>query len=387
MIYLDANATTPARKEVVTAVVRALEAGFGNASSVHSIGQRARALIDGAREQCAAALGTDERDLVFTSGGTESDALAIRGAVSGARAIHGAAPAKLATRPRVILTAVEHPAVQGACDQLGKGGVEVVRIAVDVEGRLDLDALAAALAVPGTILCSAMAANNETGVLFPIEGIGELCRRHGVLFHVDAVQAAGKVALRLSDLPVDYASVSGHKLQGPQGVGLLWVRRGAPLAAQQSGGHQERGRRAGTENVPAIAGLGVALELATAELPHTGPRLASLRDQLQASILRIDGVQVHGGTGPRLPNTLCASFAGCEGETLLAALDLEGICVSTGAACASGSLEPSPVLLAMGVPAERARGALRFSLFAGNTSAEIERASAVLPGLVARCRG
>ena len=381
MIYLDANATTPARKEVVTAVVRALEAGFGNASSVHSIGQRARALIDEAREQCAAALGADQRDLVFTGGGTESDALAIRGAVAAALASRPQA------RPRVVLTAVEHPAVQGACDQLGKGGVEVVRIAVDVEGRLDLDALAAALAVPGTILCSAMAANNETGVLFPIEGIGELCRRHGVLFHVDAVQAAGKVPLLLAALPVDYASVSGHKLQGPQGVGLLWVRRGTPLAAQQAGGHQERGRRAGTENVPAVAGLGIALELATAELPHTGPRLASLRDQLQASILRIDGVQVHGGTGPRLPNTLCASFAGCEGETLLAALDLEGICVSTGAACASGSLEPSPVLLAMGVPAERARGALRFSLFAGNTSAEIERVAAVLPGLVARCRG
>ena len=381
MIYLDANATTPARSEVIAAVVRALEAGFGNASSVHSIGQRARALIDGAREQCAAALGADQRDLVFTSGGTESDVLAIRGAVAAALA------ARPQARPRVVLTAVEHPAVQGACDQLGKGGVEVVRIAVDVEGRLDLDALAAALAVPGTILCSAMAANNETGVLFPIEGIGELCRRHGVLFHVDAVQAAGKVPLLLAALPVDYASVSGHKLQGPQGVGLLWVRRGTPLAAQQAGGHQERGRRAGTENVPAVAGLGIALELATAELPHTGPRLASLRDQLQASILRIDGVQVHGGTGPRLPNTLCASFAGCEGETLLAALDLEGICVSTGAACASGSLEPSPVLLAMGVPAERARGALRFSLFAGNPSAEIERASAVLPGLVARCRG
>ena len=380
-IYLDANATTPVRPEAVRAVAAALEGGFGNASSVHSVGQRARAQVDRAREQCAAALGADQRDLIFTSGGTESDGLAIRGAVAAALK---AAPRAAA---RVVISAVEHPAVSAACAQLGSQGVEIVRIAVDQEGALDLAALEEALAVPGTILCSAMAANNETGVLFPSARIGELCRRHGVLFHVDAVQAAGKIALNVGGLGADYVTASAHKLRGPQGAGLLWVRRGAPLSAQQSGGSQERGRRAGTENVPAIAGFGVALELACAEVEEVGARLGHLRDRLEAAILAIGGTRVHGAGSPRIPNTVSASFDGCDGETLLVALDLAGIYVSTGAACSSGSLEPSPVLLAMGVPRARAAGALRFSLWPGNTAAEIDRVAALLPGLVARCRG
>ncbi len=379
MIYLDANATTPPHPRVLAAMSRALEAGFGNASSVHSVGQRARALLDTAREQCASALGCDARELIFTSGGTEADALAIHGAA--------AAALKAAPRagPRVVTTSVEHPAVLGACASLARLGVETVRIGVDGEGRLDLAALQAELAHPGTLLCAAMAANNETGVLFPIDRIGELCRRAGVALHVDAVQAAGKLPLRLSDSPATYAAVSGHKLRGPQGAGLLWARRGAPLAPFQQGGHQEKGRRAGTENVAAAVGLGEALEVATAEMSSSSPRLAALRDRLQGALAQIEGAQVHGAGSPRVPNTLSISFAGCEGETLLVALDLAGVCVSTGSACSAGSLEPSPVLLAMGVPAERARAALRFSLWSNNTEAEIDQVAALLPPLVARC--
>jgi cysteine desulfurase len=374
VIYLDANATAPLHPEVLAEVQRALAAGPGNASSVHAAGQRSRALVDEARERCATALQCDARDLVFTSGGTEADALALLGAVGDRQG-------------RVVTTAVEHPAVQGACAQLARRGCEIARIAVDTDGRLDLDALDAALAAPGTLLCSVMAANNETGVLFPSARIGELCRTRGVPLHIDAVQAAGKVPLSLRELPADYVSLSGHKLRGPQGVGLLWARRGARLQAVQSGGHQERGRRAGTESVAAIAGLGRALELAVAELPASAPRVEALRDRLEAAVRRIPGAQVHGAGSPRVPNTLSASFEGCDGETLLVALDLLGICVSTGSACSAGSLEPSPVLLAMGVPPERARGALRFSLWSGNTAEEIDAVAAALPEIVARCRG
>lgn len=390
MIYLDANATTPLHPRVLAAVVRAWEDGPGNASSVHSLGQRARARLDAAREQCGAALGCDPRELVFTSGGTESDALALRGAVAAGIAAGLAAdplaPAAGKPRPRIVTTAVEHPAVLGACADLERRGVAVAHIAVDGEGRLDLAALAEALAVPGTLLCSAMAANNETGVLFPLEEVGALCQARGVPLHVDAVQAAGKLALNLSRLPASYASVSAHKLRGPQGAGLLWARRAAPLSAVQVGGHQERGKRAGTENVPGAVGLGEALELATAALPEELPRLESLRARLEAAARAIPGARVHGAGAPRLCNTLCVSFSGCEGETLLTALDLAGVAVSTGSACSSGSLTPSPVLLAMGVPEELARAAVRFSLWSGNTAEELERVATLLPQLVAQVR-
>ena len=375
MIYLDANATTPLRPEALAAIEEVLAQGPLNASSVHSAGQRARALLDLAREECAAALHCDPRELIFTSGGTESDHLAIRGgALAARRAGH------------IVTTAVEHPAVLGACAQLGPAGITTTRVPVDASGALDLDALDAALAAPGALLCSAMAANNETGVLFPLERLGELCCKHGVPLHVDAVQAAGRVPLRLDELPATYLSLSGHKLRGPQGIGLLWARRGAPLAAVQTGGHQEKGRRAGTESVALAAGLARALSLAVNDLPRSQPRLAALRDRLETAALAIPGTEVHGRQGPRLANTLCASFAGCEGETLLVALDLASVCVSTGSACSSGSLEPSPVLLAMGVPEARARGALRFSLYSGNTQAEIDRVAGLLPKLVAQCR-
>jgi cysteine desulfurase len=368
VIYLDANATTPLDPVVMSAMMPALREVFANPSSVHKPGQDARSLVDRAREQCGAALDCDPREIVFTSGGTEADALALRGLA----------------RKKVVTTAVEHPAVLGACDELERSGVEVVRIPVDRAGRLDLRALEAAL--PGADLCSAMAANNETGVLFPLDRIGELCRRSGVLFHTDAVQAAGKMSLRVRELPVDLLSCSAHKIGGPKGSGLLWVRRGLRLAPVQVGGHQERGRRAGTENVAAIVGLGEALARATAALASEAPRLTGLRDRLEAAAKGIPGARIAGEDAPRLCNTLNVAFEGCEGETLLVALDLAGVAVSTGSACSSGSLEPSPVLLAMGYPPALARGAVRFSLWRGTTPEQIEEICALLPRVVQQCR-
>jgi cysteine desulfurase len=368
VIYLDANATTPLHPAVMAAMMPALGDVFANPSSVHKPGQDARSLMDRAREQCGVALDCDPREIVFTSGGTEADALAIRGLA----------------RRKVVTTTVEHPAVLGACAELERSGVEVVRVRVDASGRLDFDALEAAL--PGVDLCSAMAANNETGVVFPLERIGELCRRHRVPFHTDAVQAVGKVPVRIRELPVDLLSCSGHKIGGPKGAGLLWIRRGVQLAPVQVGGHQERGRRAGTENVAAIVGLGEAVARAAAALPSEIPRLVALRDRLEAAARRIPGSRIAGEDAPRACNTLNVAFEGCDGETLLVALDLAGVAVSTGSACSSGSLEPSPVLLAMGYPSALARGAIRFSLWSGTTVEEIDAVCALLPGIVARCR-
>jgi len=368
VIYLDANATTPLDPAVMAAMIPALGEVFGNPSSVHKPGQDARALIDRAREQCGAVLGCDPREIVFTSGGTEADALAVRGR----------------GRRKVVTTAVEHPALLGACAELERAGAEVVLVPVDRSGQLDLGALEAAL--PGADLCSAMAANNETGVLFPLSRIGELCRKHGVPFHTDAVQAAGKMPLRVRDLPVDLLSCSAHKLGGPKGVGLLWVRRGVQLAPLQVGGHQERGRRGGTENVAGIVGLGEALTRAAAALPTQAPRLAALRDRLETGAREIPGAHVAGSGAPRVCNTLNVAFEGCDGETLLVALDLAGVAVSTGSACSSGSLEPSPVLLAMGYPPALARGAIRFSLWSGTTAAEIDEVCRILPEVVGRTR-
>jgi cysteine desulfurase len=368
VIYLDANATTPLHPAVMAAMMPALGDVFANPSSVHKPGQDARSLMDRAREQCGAALDCDPREIVFTSGGTEADALAIRGLA----------------RHKVVTTTVEHPAVLGACAELERSGVEVVRVRVDASGRLDFDALEAAL--PGVDLCSAMAANNETGVVFPLDRIGELCRRHRVPFHTDAVQAVGKVPVRIRELPVDLLSCSGHKIGGPKGAGLLWIRRGVQLAPVQVGGHQERGRRAGTENVAAIVGLGEAVARAAAALPSEMSRLVALRDRLEAAARRIPGSRIAGEDAPRACNTLNVAFEGCDGETLLVALDLAGVAVSTGSACSSGSLEPSPVLLAMGYPSALARGAIRFSLWSGTTVEEIDAVCALLPGVVARCR-
>ena len=360
-IYLDANATTPLDRAVMAEMMPALAELFANPSSVHKPGQDARALVDSARERCARALGCAARDIVFTSGGTESDALGVLGLRPG----------------KVVTTAVEHPAVLGACAQVR----ECVRVPVSRSGELDLDALRRSL--PGATVCSVMAANNETGIISPLAEVAELCRSAGVPLHVDAVQAAGK-------MPLDFAwhliSISAHKIYGPKGAGLLAIRSGLKVTAALWGGHQERGRRGGTENVAAIVGMAAALERAVAERPIVEPRMRALRDLLEAAVRGIPGSVVAGAGTARIGNTLNVAFEGCEGETLLAALDLEGISVSTGSACSSGSVEPSPVLLAMGYPPALARGALRFSLWKGNTREEIERVCEVLPQLVARAR-
>ncbi|HXN56232.1 MAG TPA: cysteine desulfurase family protein [Myxococcales bacterium] len=394
MIYLDANATTPLHPEVLAAMLPLFRDNFANPSSVHAPGQAARAALDGAREQCAAVLSCAPKELVFTSGGTEADALAILGVASAAMASGAVAdprdpdaPSSARPRPRVVVTAVEHPAVLGPCAALSRAGVEVVQVGVDPEGRLDEEALAAALLAPGTVLCSVMAANNETGVVFPIARIGALCRSRGVPLHVDAVQWIGKEEVCLRDLPIDLLSLSAHKLEGPKGAGLLWARSGVALRAVQEGGHQERGRRAGTENAAGIVGLSEALRRACAGARGLSARLGPLRDRLEAAARAIPGTLILGAGAPRVSNTVCAAFEGCEGETLLAALDLRGVAVSTGSACSSGSLSPSKVLLAMGLAPARARGAVRFSLWSGNTAAEIETVAGLLPGIVARARG
>ena len=399
MIYLDANATTPLAPAVREAMLPLLGDVFGNPSSVHSEGQRARAEVDRARERCARVLGVQPKELIFTSGGTEAAALAILGmarAALEARAPHDGAlrksgnqepekPASL-TPLRVITSTVEHACVLAACEELSRLGLEVVRVGVDGEGRLDLAALDGALE-PGALLCSVMAANNETGVRSPLAEVSARCKARGVPLHTDAVQLAGKGPLEVQALGVDLLSLSAHKLRGPKGAGLLWVRKGLKLRPLIAGGHQERGRRGGTENALGAVGLGAALELAERGRNQVMPRICALRDRLEASVRTIPGARVVGAGADRVANTLCAVFEGCEGETLLAALDLAGVAVSTGSACSSGTLEASHVLLAMGLPKALARGAVRFSLWDGNTAEEVAQVCALLPGLVAQVRG
>lgn len=383
-IYLDANATIPLHPLARSAMLEALDTAFANPSSVHAQGQRARAVVDTAREQCARALGCTPKELIFTSGGTEADALALHGVVRAAIAVGDDSSLP---RVHVVTTQVEHPAVLGACAQLESRGVAVTRVGVDSEGRLDLEALSAALAVPRTVLCSVMAANNETGVLSDLRAVAALCKAAGVPLHTDAVQLAGKAPIDLATLPVQLLSLTGHKLGGPRGAGLLFVRKGLRLLPMLAGGHQERGLRAGTENAAAIAGLAAALVLSTeAQCRAKAREVEQLRDELQAGIETIPGARVLGRHTPRIGNTLCATFEGCAGEELLVALDLRGIAVSTGSACSSGTLLPSPVLRAMGVEESAARGAVRFSLWSGNTREEILRAAAAVEQVVRECR-
>jgi cysteine desulfurase len=399
-VYLDANATVPLLPAARVALLEVLDGAFANPSSVHALGQRARAVVDGAREACAKALGCEPKELIFTSGGTESVALALHGVVraacssgrvwrspgltgmTGPKGVGGQAP-----RAHVVTTQVEHPAVLGACAQLEAEGVLVTRVGVDGEGLLDLVALEDALAVPGTVLCSVMAANNETGVLSPLREVAELCHRRSVPLHTDAVQLAGKAPIDLEELPVQLLSLTGHKLGGPRGAGLLFVRRGVQLEPLLAGGHQERGFRAGTEDAAAIAGLSAAL--AEADGPPFAEKLRTLetlRDELQAAVEAIPGARVVGGGAARIGNTLCATFEGCAGEELLVALDLRGISVSTGSACSSGTLEPSHVLRAMGLGEREARATVRFSLWRGNTRADIARVAGHLEDVVRECR-
>ena len=375
-VYLDHNATTPVRPEALEAALPFLSERHGNPSSAVLEGSRAREAVEEGRERVAALLGARPEEIVFTSGGTESDNLALRGAVE-AHASGGA---------HVVITAVEHPAVREAALHAERLGARLTVLRVAADGTIDPAQVEEAIA-PDTVLVSAMFANNETGVLFPVETIGAICRERGVLFHTDAVQAVGKVPIGLDSLPIDLLSLSGHKMGAFQGTGALYVRRGVALARQIDGGPQERRRRAGTENVPGIVSLGEAASLAADDLEKRPEQLAALRDRLWEGIRRaIPGARLNGDPVRRLPNTISVAFPGAPGESVLVALDLEGISVSAGSACASGSVEPSPVLRAMGVDDAAARATIRLSLGWSTMPTDVDRALEVLPGVVARVR-
>jgi cysteine desulfurase len=376
-IYLDHNATTPLRAEVRAAMVAAMDLG-GNPSSIHAAGRQARDAVERARRAVAELIEALPEEIVFTSGGTEGNNLAIRGLALAARKARGGGPA------HVVSSAVEHPAVQGALDELHREGFAVTRLPVDGEGHLNPVDLEAALR-PETVLVSVAAANHELGTIHPVGELAALARARGALFHTDAVQAAGRIPFGVGKGHLDAVTLSAHKLHGPKGVGAIYVRRGLALHPLVAGGHQERERRAGTENLVGIAGFGEACRLARADREESAARIAGLRDRLEARLLAIPGARVH-GRGRRVPGTLNVGFEGAEGGLVLVGLDLEGICVSTGAACTSGSLAPSPVLLALGLPPDRAREAVRFSLGRDTTAEEIDRAAEVTAAVVARVR-
>lgn len=376
-VYLDYNATTPVHPAVVDAMTKALREDFGNPSSVHHFGQRAKAAMDQARSAVASLIGADPSEVVFTSGGTESDNLAIR----------GAAEALDATRRRhLIATTIEHEAVLNTLKALARRGRPTTLLRVDATGIVAPDALRAAL-TDDTAVVSVMHANNEIGTIQPIPELARLAHDRGALFHSDAVQTAGKVPVDVKALDVDLLSISAHKFYGPKGVGALWIRRGLRLLPVLTGGKHERSRRAGTENVAGIVGMGVAATLAAAKIEEEARRISALRDQLEEGVLRaVPGTIVNGGRSPRVPNTTNISFDRIEAESLLIALDLEGVAVSTGSACSSGTLEPSHVLKAMGFPAHRTQNSIRFSLGAANTDADVDRVIAILPGIVEKLR-
>jgi cysteine desulfurase len=374
-VYLDNNATTRIAPEVLEEMLPFLKEKYGNPSSAYSFGGRLQKDLERARERTAALFHCHPTEIVFTSCGTESDNFAIRGLVD-------AYPEKT----HVVMTKVEHPAVKNQAQYLRKKGLRVTEIGVDRKGNLNLEELAAALDNE-TLLVSCMLANNETGVLFPLEQVCRLARERGVFVHTDAVQAVGKIPLDFSRLPVDLAAFSGHKFHAPKGVGGLFIRRGLKIRPFLIGGHQERSRRGGTENLASIVGLGRAAELAASRLGEEATRIHTLRDRLERGILRkIANSEVNGDPEHRVPNTTNIGIHYIEGEALLLALDKQGICASTGSACASGSLQPSHVLRAMGVPFTCVHGSLRFSLSTYTTQEEVDFVLETLPGIVDRLR-
>lgn len=376
-IYFDHNATTPVAPEVAEAMSRVLTEDFGNASSVHHFGQRAKARLDEARSEVGTLIGAEPAEIVFTSGGTEADNLALRGA---AEALEPTG------RRHLIASGIEHEAVLVTLKALARRGWTTTLLPVDATGIVSPDALAAAL-TDQTAIVSVMHANNEIGTIQPVQALAAHARARGALFHTDAVQSVGKIPVNVRDLGVDLLSLSAHKFNGPKGVGALWIKRGTRLTAHMTGGKHERNRRAGTENVPAIAGLGVAARLAGAKLDVEAARLSALRDALEQGVLaRVPGTAVNGVRDPRVPNTTNISFDGVEAESLLIALDLEGIAVSTGSACSSGTLEPSHVLRAMGLPAHRTQNSIRLSLGMGNTIDEVDVLLSKLPPIVEKLR-
>jgi len=376
-IYLDHNATTPLDPLVADRMTHALREVWGNASSVHHFGQQAKAALDEARGSVASLLGADASEVVFTAGGTESDNIAIRGA---AEALEPSG------RRHLITSAIEHEAVLNTMKALANRGWRVTVLAVDATGIVSSDRLREAM-TDDTALVSVMHANNEIGTIQPIAELAAIAHERGALFHTDAVQSAGKLPLDVRVLGVDMASIAGHKVYGPKGTGALWLKRGVRLAPPSTGGRQERNRRAGTENVPALVGFGVATEVAKAKLSGEGERLTALRDRLEAGILAaVSGSERNGAASPRVPNTTNISIERVESESLLIGLDLAGIAVSSGSACSSGTLEPSHVLKAMGLSHGRTLGSIRFSLGASNTEADVDRVLEVLPPLVEKLR-
>lgn len=375
-IYLDYAATTPTHPEVLKAMLPYFTDVFGNPSSIHSYGQEARAAVDEARAKVAKLIGARSEEIVFTSGGTEADNYALR----------GVAYAKRRKGNHIIISPIEHHAVSEACEFLTRRGFKVTHLPVDRHGLVDPGDVKNAI-TDKTILVSVMHASNEVGTIEPVAEIGRIAREAGVYLHTDAVQTVGHIPVDVDELSVDLLSISAHKLYGPKGVGALYVRKGTRLVSLIHGGAQEKGRRAGTENVPGIVGFGRAVELAVQEMGEEANRLRSLRDMLIKGLgERIEHIRLNGHPSNRLPNNVNVSVDFCEGESLLLNLDLEGICVSTGSACSSSSLEPSHALLALGLSPEQAHGSLRFSLGWENTEEDVERVLEVLPGIVARLR-
>jgi cysteine desulfurase len=385
-IYLDHNATTGVEPAVLDAMIPYLSTEFGNASSIHSFGQRARAAVETAREQVAALLNARSQEIVFTSGGTESDNHAIFGIAQARLPALSGAEGPVHPGTHVITTTIEHEAVLNACQALETEGVAVTYLPVNREGLIHLDELRRALR-PETVLITVMQANNELGTVQPIAEIGRIAAEADVYFHTDAVQSAGKIPVDVKALELDLLSISGHKFYAPKGIGALFIKSGTPLRQLLHGGHHQRGFRPGTENVAGIVGLGKAAELARLSLEKDAARISRLRDTLERGILaRVPDSRVNSANAPRTPNTANILFPGLEGEALVIALDLKGLACSTGAACSSGAVEPSHVLTAIGLPASEARASIRFSLGRHTAESEIAAALELIPAAIAHLR-
>ena len=375
-VYLDHNATNPTNPKVVEAMMPFFEEHFGNASSAHGFGRAAHEALATAREQVAALIGADPSDIVFTSGGTESDNFAVK----------GAAYANEKKGRHIITSQIEHHAVLNMCKSLEKNGFEVTYLGVDKHGKIDLDHLRDSIR-KDTTLITIMHGNNEIGTIQDVDTIGEIAAESGIYFHTDAVQACGKIPVDVEKSGISLLSMSAHKVCGPKGVGALYIRKGTRITPLQIGGHHESNKRAGTENVPGIVGMGKAFEIAANSLEENGKKLTGLRDHLETELSsRIEDTLVSGHPTDRLPNTLNMCFRYVEGESMIMMLDMKGIAVSSGSACTSGSLDPSHVLLAIGLSHEIAHGSLRFSLGAGNTREDVDCVAEVLPEIVERLR-
>ena len=374
-IYVDNNATTRVAPEVVEAMLPYLSDNYGNPSSMHAFGGNVGAKLKAAREQVASLLGARPEEILFTSCGTESDSTAIHAAIQ-----------SHPDKRHIVTTRVEHPAVKNLCEHLGKNGYRITVVPVDRQGRLDLDVLYKNLS-DDTAIVSAMWANNETGTIFPVEEIAREVRGRGIVFHSDAVQAVGKIPINMADSAIDMLSVSGHKLHAPKGIGVLYLRKGTKFAPFLMGGHQEGGRRAGTENTASIIAMGRAAQLALEMMEDENTRVKALRDKLESELLkRVPQSMINGDPENRLPNTTSIAFEFVEGEAILLLMDQYGICASSGSACTSGSLEPSHVLRAMGVPFTAAHGSIRYSLSIYNTEDEIDFIIDKMPPIIERLR-